>query len=73
MTHREWDDVRESVVLSAVEVCADHGGANVFHACLNFGVVYGVGACVNACGVVCAAVCCLFPTSGCCLLCCDVV
>ena len=28
---------------------------------------------VNVCGVVCVVVCCLFPTSGCCLLCCDVV
>ena len=29
------------VVLSAVEACADHCGLNVFHGCLNFGVVYG--------------------------------
>ena len=35
------------------EVCADYGGVNVFHVCLNFGVVYGVGVCVNVCGVVC--------------------
>ena len=41
--------------------------------CLNFGVVYGVGVCVNVCGVVCVAVWCLFLMSGCCLLCCDVV
>ena len=46
-----------------------YGGVNVFHVCLNFGMVYGVGVCVNVCGVVC----CLFRTSGCCLLCCDVV
>ena len=46
---------------------------NVFHGCLNFGVVYGVGVCVNVCGVVCVVVCCLFLTSGCCLLCCDVM
>ena len=36
--------------------------------CLNFGIIYGVGVCVN----VCVAVCCLFLTSRCCL-CCDVV
>ena len=50
-------------MLSVVEVCADYGGVNVFHVCLNFGVVYGVGVWVNVCGVV---VCCLFLTSGCC-------
>ena len=54
-------------MLSVVEVCADYGGVNVFHVCLNFGLVYGV--CVN----VCVVVCCLFLTSGYCLLCCDVV
>ena len=32
-----------TVVLSVVEVCADYGGVNVFHVCLDFGVVYGVG------------------------------
>ena len=31
------------VVLSVVEVCADYGGVNVFHVCLDFVVVYGVG------------------------------
>ena len=31
------------VVLSVVDVCADYGGVNVFHVCLNIGVVYGVG------------------------------
>ena len=40
--------------------------------CLNFGVVYGVGVCVNVCGVFCVVVCCLFLTSGC-WLCCSVV
>ena len=30
-----------------------YGGVNGFHVCLNFGVVYGVGVCVNVCGVVC--------------------
>ena len=65
----EWYGVCDLVVLSVVEVCADYGGANVFHVCLNFGVLYGVG----VCGVVCVVVCCLFLTSGCCLLCCDVV
>ena len=35
------------VVLSVVEVCADYGGVNVYHACLNVGVVYGVGVCVK--------------------------
>ena len=37
----------------------------VFHVCLDLGVGYG--------GVVCVVVCCLFLTSVCCLLCCDVV
>ena len=55
-------------MLSVVEVCADYGGVNVFHVCLNIGVVYGVGVSVNICGVVCVVVCCLFLTSGCCLL-----
>ena len=48
------------VILSVVEVCADNGGVNVFHVCLKFGVVCGVGVCVNVCGVVCVVVCCLF-------------
>ena len=39
------------VVLSAVEVCADYGGVNVFYVCLNF-CVYGVGVCVDVCVVV---------------------
>ena len=30
-------------MLSVNEVCADYGGVNVFHVCLKFGVVYGVG------------------------------
>ena len=42
------------------------------HVCLNFGVDYGAGICVKVCGVVCVVYC-LFLTSGCCLLCCDVV
>ena len=69
----EWYGVCDFVVLSVVEVYADYGGVNVFHVCLYFGVVYGVGVCVNVCGVVCVVVCCLFLTSGCCLLCCDVM
>ena len=36
----EWYGVCDFVVLSVVEVCADYGGVNVFHVCLNFGVVY---------------------------------
>ena len=36
-------------------------------------IVYGVGVCVNVGGVVCVVECYLFLTSGCCLLCCDVV
>ena len=32
----------------------------MFHVCHNFGVVYGVGVCVNVYGVVCVIVCCLF-------------
>ena len=38
-----------------------------------FGVVYGVEVSVNVCAVVCVVVCYLVLTSGCCLLCCDVV
>ena len=60
----EWYGVCDLVVLSVVEVFADYGGVNVFHVCLNFGVVYVVG----GCGVVCVVVCCSFLTSGCCLL-----
>ena len=60
--------VCDFIVLSVVEVCVDHGDVNVFHVCLNFVVVYGVGVCVNVCGVVCVVVCCLFLTYGCCLL-----
>ena len=56
-------------VCNFVEVCVVYVGVDVFHGCLNFGVVYGVGVCVNVCGVVCVVVCCLFLTSGCCLLC----
>ena len=55
-------------MLSVVEVCADYGGVDVSHVCLNSGV-YGVGVCVN----VCVVVCCLFLTYGCGLLCCSVV
>ena len=40
---------------------------------LNFFVVYCVGGCINVCSVICVVVCCLFLTSGCYLLCCDVV
>ena len=55
--------------LSLCSPCADYGGVNVFHVCLNFSIVYGV----KVCGVVCVFVCCLFLTSGCCLLWCSVV
>ena len=71
--HCEWYGVCDCVVLPVVEVCVDYGGMNVFHVCLDFGVVYGVGVCVNVCRVVCVVLCCLFLTSGCCLLCGDVV
>ena len=64
----EWYCVCDFVVLSVVEVCADYVGVNVFHVCLNFGIIYGVGICVHVCGIVCVVVCCLFLTSGCCLL-----
>ena len=47
----EWYGACGFVVLSVVEVCADYGGVNVFHVCLHFGIVYGVGICVNGCGV----------------------
>ena len=39
----EWYGVCDFVVLSVDEVCVDYGGVNVFHVCLDFGVVYGVG------------------------------
>ena len=29
----------------------------MFHVCLNFGIIYGVGVCVKVCGVVCVVVC----------------
>ena len=56
----EWYGVCDFVVLSVVEVCADYVGVNVFHVCLTFSVVYGVGVGVNVCSVVCVVVCCLF-------------
>ena len=31
----EWYGVCDFVVLSLVKVCADYGGVNVFHVCLN--------------------------------------
>ena len=65
----EWYGICDFVVLSVVEVCVDYGGVNVFHVCLNF----GVGVCVKVSGVVCLVVYCLFLTSWCCLLYCDVV
>ena len=34
-------------MLSVAEVCADYGGVNVFHVCLNFGVFYDVVVCIN--------------------------
>ena len=52
MMYCEWYGVCDFVVMSAVEVCADHG----------------VGVCVNVCGVVCVVVCCFFLTSMCRLL-----
>ena len=45
----------------------------LFHVCLNFGVIYGVGVCVHVCCVVWVVVCCVFLTSEGCLLCCDEV
>ena len=48
----EWYGVCDFIVLSDVEVCADYGGVNVFHVCLNVGIIYGVGVCVNVCAVV---------------------
>ena len=69
----EWYSICDFVALSFVEVCVDIGGVNVFHVCLDFGVVYGAEVCVHVCCVVCVVVCCLFLTSRCCLLYCDVV
>ena len=45
-----------TLLCCVVEVCSDYGGVNVFHVCLNFVIVYGVGVCVNVCGVVCVVV-----------------
>ena len=39
----EWYGVCDCVGLSVVEVWVDYGGVNVFHVCLDFDVVYGVG------------------------------
>ena len=66
--------VCDFVVWSVDEVCVDYGGVNVFYVCPNFGIVSSVGVCVNVCGVVYyVVICCLFITSGCGLLCCNVV
>ena len=43
----------------------------MFHVCLNFGVVYGVGGCVNVCDVVCVLVCVCFLRLG--VVCCGVM
>ena len=67
----EWYGVCNFAAPSAVEARVDYGGVNVFYVCLNPGVVYGVGACVNASRAACAAAWCLFLTCGCCLLCCS--
>ena len=53
----EWYGVCDFVLVSVVDVCADYGGVNVFHVCLDFGVVYGVGVCVKVCVKVCGVVC----------------
>ena len=36
-----YDGLLEGVLFRS-DVCADYDGVNVFHLCLNFGVVYGV-------------------------------
>ena len=59
-------------MLLGVEVCVDCGGVNVFHVCLDFGIIYGVGGCVNVCGVV-MCCCMLFVSYVWVLFCCDVV
>ena len=38
----EWYVICELFVLLVIEVCTDYRGVNVFHVCLNFGVVYGL-------------------------------
>ena len=68
MLYCEWYGVCDFVVLSVVDVCADHGGVNMFHVCLHFGVVYGVGVCVNVCRVVCVVVCFLRLGVVCCVV-----
>ena len=40
-------------MLLVVEVYVDYGSVNVFHVCLDFCVVYGVGVCVNVCWSLC--------------------
>ena len=49
----EWYGVCDRVVLSVVEVCADYGGVNVFHVCLNFSVV-----CWDLCQCLWCSLCC---------------
>ena len=57
----EWYGVCDFVVLSVVEVCVDYGGVNVFHVCLNFGVIYGV-RCLCQC-LWCSLCCCMLFVS----------
>ena len=52
MMYVKWYSVCNSVMISAVEVCVDYGGVYVFHVCLDFCVIYGVGTlnrdCINS-------------------------
>ena len=58
---------------SAIEVCVDYGGVNVFHVCFDLCVLYGVGIFVDVYGVACVVERCMVHESVCCLLCCYVV
>ena len=42
MMYGEWYGVCDIGVESAAAVCVNYGGMNVFHVCLDFGVVYVV-------------------------------
>ena len=57
----KWYVVCHFVVLTVVEECADYGDVNVFHVCLNFGVVYSVGVCVKC--LWCSLCCCMLFVS----------
>ena len=66
-------DYNQTDVILPTTKSTNYDNINIFHVYLNFGAVYDIKIYVNVCDVVCVVLCCLFLTSGCCLLCCDVV